>query len=69
MPLLISRWEFELIEMPEDTCHGDRAVAPWGTKVEIKIVVLHIRVSRNASLQKRELDVTYHYGQEKMNVP
>ena len=55
--------------MPEDTCHGDRAVAPWGTKVEFKIVVLHIRISRNTSLEKCELDVTYLYGQEKMKVP
>ena len=57
MPLIILGWKFELIEMPEDACHGHGAVAPWWTKIEIKVVILDIRIARNASLQTSELEV------------
>lgn len=55
--MTILSWEPELIEMPEDACHSHGAVAPWWTKVEIKIVILNIGIARDTSLQTRELDV------------
>ena len=43
--------------MAEDACHGHGATAPRWTKIEIKIVILDIRIARNTSLQMRELQV------------
>ena len=57
MPLIILSRKFELIEMPDDACHSHRGVAPWWTKIEIKVVILDVQIARNASLQTRELEV------------
>lgn len=56
MPLFVLRWEFELIEMPDDACHGHGAVAPWWTKIEVEFVILYIWIAGDASLQTRELE-------------
>lgn len=48
--MLVLRWEFELIEMADDAGHGCGAIAPWWTKIEIKIVILYILIPGNASL-------------------
>ena len=36
--------------MSDDTCHSDRAIAPWGPEGEVKLVIFHILVTRNISL-------------------
>lgn len=60
MPFIVLSREFELIEMADDACHGHGTVAPWWTKVEIEIIILHIWITGNASLQTHELDITTH---------
>lgn len=67
MPLLVLVWKFELVEMPEDACHGHGAVAPWWTKVEIKIVILYIWIASNTSLRTRELQIAT--GSKNMDLP
>ena len=51
MPFSIVLSEFLLIEMAKDTRHGNIALAPWLTKIEVEIVVLHISITINAPLQ------------------
>ena len=50
MPLLVTRWEPELVEMADNARHGDGAVTPWWAEVEIKIVILYVRATDNVSL-------------------
>ena len=42
--------------MAEDARHRHGAVAPWWTKVEIELIIFDIGISRNTSLQTRELE-------------
>ena len=57
MPFVVPSRESELIEMPQDACHGHGAIAPWWTKVEIEIVVLYIWIAGDTSLQNHELEL------------
>lgn len=43
--------------MPNDACHSHGAVAPWWTKVEIKIIILNIGIAPDASLENGEPDI------------
>jgi len=48
--------EFKLVQMTQDARHGNIALAPRLSKVEIEFIILYIRVSRNRTLQKDEQD-------------
>jgi hypothetical protein len=42
--------EVEIVQMPDNAGHGDGAVAPGWTKVEVELIVLHILISRHRAL-------------------
>ena len=42
--------------MTDDARHRHGAVAPWWTKVEFELIIFDIGISRNTSLQTRELE-------------
>jgi hypothetical protein len=42
--------EVEIVQMPDNAGHGDGAVAPGWTKVEVELIVLDILIPRHRAL-------------------
>ena len=53
--------------MPDNASHGDGAVAPWWTKVEIELVVLYVWIPGDTSLPAHQLQSTT--GEARMQLP
>lgn len=41
-PFSVLLREIHACKMPEDTCHIDRTISPWLTKIEVKLVVFNV---------------------------